>query len=119
MIELGALGDLTSGAAQQFNQENHKLDHIRYFPYAGSGNGSFLLLPLHAYIQSRGSTADEKTNDGLVSVASARWPGDLVEPPWPTDHVGEVGHNLNIGGKLKFDHVAAFDRVVHNLVSAS
>src|SRR5260370_2498188 len=43
MIEFGALGDLTSGAAQQFNQENHKLDHLRYFPYAGSGNGSFLL----------------------------------------------------------------------------
>jgi triacylglycerol esterase/lipase EstA (alpha/beta hydrolase family) len=79
----------------------------------------FLLLPLHAYIESRGRTADEKTNDGLVSVASAKWPGELVEPPWPTDHVGEAGHSLNIGGKLKFDHVAAFDRVVQRIASAS
>jgi triacylglycerol lipase len=119
MFEFGALGDLTSGAAQQFNQQNPKLDHVRYFPYAGSGNGSFLLLPLHAYIESRGATTDEKTNDGLVSVASAKWPGDLVELPWPTDHVGEVGHNLNIGGKLKFDHLAAFDRVVQRIASMS
>ena len=94
-----------------------KLDHIRYFPYAGSGNGPFLLLPLHTYIESRGNTKDEKTNDGLVSVASAKWPGDLVEPPWPIDHLGEIGHNLNFDQTLKFDHLAAFDRVVQNAVS--
>ena len=116
-IHFGALGDLTSGFAEEFNRENPKLDHIRYFPYAGSGNDSSLLSPLHAYIESLGKTEDEKTNDGLVSVASAKWPGDLVEPPWPTDHPGEVGHNLNgFGRKLNFDHLAAFDRVVRNVV---
>jgi triacylglycerol lipase len=117
-IQFGAVGDLTSGSAERFNHENPKLDHIRYLPYAGSGNGSFLLLPLHTYIESRGNTEDEKTNDGLVSVASAKWPGDLVEPPWRTDHLGEVGHNLNSFDRtLNFDHLAAFDRVVLNAVA--
>jgi triacylglycerol lipase len=117
-IHLGALGDLTSGFAEQFNQENPRLDHIAYFAYAGSGNGSFLLLPTHTYIESQGSTVEERTNDGLVSVASAKWPGELAESPWATDHLGEVGHSLNIfNQKLKFDHLAAFDRVVRNAVA--
>lgn len=117
-IQFGALGDLTTGFAERFNQENPKLDHVRYFPYAGSGNGSHLLLPLHTYLETHGNTEDEKTNDGLVSVASAKWPGDLVEPPWPTDHLGEVGHNLNtFDRKLNFDHLAAFDRVVQSAIA--
>jgi triacylglycerol lipase len=118
-IQIGALGDLTSGFAQQFNQENQKLNHIRYFPYAGSGTNSFLLFPLHAYIENHGNGEEERNNDGLVSVASAKWPGDLVEPPWGTDHLGEVGHNLNPIGQISdFDHLAAFDRVVRNAEAA-
>ena len=117
-IPFGALGDLTSGAADRFNQENTKLEHIRYLPYTGSGTGSFVLKPLHTYIASCGITEEEKNNDGLVSVASAKWPRDLVEPPWPTDHLGEVGHNLNsLDRTLTFDHLAAFDRVVQNAVA--
>jgi hypothetical protein len=88
-------------------------------PYAGSGNGSFLLLPTHTYIESRGSTDEERANDGLVSVASAKFPGDLVEAPWAADHLGEVGHNLNtFDQKLTFDHLAAFDRVIQNAVAS-
>jgi triacylglycerol lipase len=116
-VPFGALGDLTSGFAEQFNQVSPQLDHIRYFPYAGSGSGSFILLPLHTYIESRGKTEEEKANDGLVSVASATWPGDLVEPPWPTDHLGEVGHTLNLGEPLNFDYLAAFDRVIQRAVA--
>jgi len=117
-IQFGALGDLTTGFAEQFNRDNPKLDHIRYFAYAGSGNGSFVLLPTHTYIEFHGKTDEEKTNDGLVSVASAKWPDKLTELPWPTDHLGEVGHNLNsLDLKLKFDHLAAFDRVVQNALA--
>jgi len=117
-IQFGALGDLTTGFAEQFNRDNPKLDHIRYFAYAGSGNGSLVLLPTHTYIEFHGKTDEEKTNDGLVSVASAKWPDKLTELPWPTDHLGEVGHNLNsLDLKLKFDHLAAFDRVVQNALA--
>src|SRR5450631_2080676 len=117
-IPFGALEDLTRESAQQFNRENPKQDHIRYLAYAGSGKGAFLLAPIRSYIESQGNTEDEKTNDGLVSLASAKWPGELAEPPWPTDHLGEVGHDLNsFGQQPNFDHFAAFDRIIRNVVA--
>src|SRR5207237_2783185 len=61
-IQFGALGDLTTGFAEQFNRDNPKLDHIRYFAYAGSGNGSFVLLPTHPYIEFHGKTVAEDTS---------------------------------------------------------
>jgi len=114
-VAFGALGDLTTGFAEQFNQDNPALDHVRYLPYAGCGKCSLLLIPTHTYIERCGDTADEKLNDGLVSVASASWPGPLFEPPWPTDHLGEVGHNVGLlGPRVKFDHLVAFDHVIRN-----
>jgi hypothetical protein len=69
-VSFGALGDLTTGFAEQFNQDSPKLDHVHYFSYAGSGNGSFLLARTHTYIESCGNTAEEKINDGLVSTSA-------------------------------------------------
>jgi triacylglycerol lipase len=111
----GALQNLTTGFAKQFNLENPKLEHIRYFCYAGSGDGSVLLSPTHAYLESCGNTPEEKANDGLVSISSASWPGSLSEAPWPTDHLGEIGHYPGLRRRVpRFDHLAAFDRVIRN-----
>ena len=105
-VTTGALGDLTTARAAQFNRDHPDDGTIPCHCYAG--NQVPVLSPLrlmHNYIQRVGRTDAERENDGLVSVASASWK-PLVEPPWPTDHIGEVGHTPG------FDHVAAMRRVV-------
>ena len=109
---VGALGDLTSGSAAAFNAANHNVAGVRYFSYAASGMESFILKPFHILIETTGQTADDKANDGLVSVKSAAWT-PLAEPPWPTDHIGEVGYNLSSPTLAStFDHIAAYRRVL-------
>ncbi len=58
-------------------------------------------------------------NDGLVSVASAQWPGtQLAEPPWPADHLAEVGYDLDHpASKPKFDYLGAITRVVERALA--
>ena len=112
-VSTGALNDLTTAKAAQFNRDHPDIGTIPCHCYAG--NKVELLSPLrlmHEYIRHVGQTDADKDNDGLVSVASASWK-PLAEPPWPTDHLGEVGHSvpppLFAPG---FDHLAAFRRVV-------
>lgn len=108
----GALGDLTSSYASAFNPRNPNVSTVAYYSYAGSGMESFLLKPAHLYIQLTGRTADEKANDGLVSIESAAW-SPLAEAPWPTDHLGEVGYNLSSPTLASaFDHIAAYRRIL-------
>lgn len=106
----GALDDLTTAAAAIFNEDNPDLPHVRYLSYFGSGHISLALLPTFELIKSCGATNDEKDNDGVVSLHSARWPTDLVESPWAADHLAQIGHNL--GSLSTFDHKKAFARVV-------
>ncbi len=109
---VGGLGDLTSGYARDFNARYPSVPHVNYFSYAGSGMESFLLKGSHAYIELTGVTQDAKANDGLVSVQSASWT-PLVELPWPTDHLGEVGYNLSAPDLVSsFDHLAAYRRIL-------
>ena len=108
----GALGDLTYGAAQRFNPQNPNVQGVNYYCYAGSGMESFFLKPAHFYIGLVGNTPEENANDGMVSVASASWT-PLAEPPWNTDHFGEVGYNFSLAGSGSiFDHIAAYRRVL-------
>jgi triacylglycerol lipase len=110
-FEVGALRDLTSGFADQFNRRYTDVEHIRYFSYAGSTIQSFLLNPFHQYI-----LGEQGANDGLVSVESARW-GTFVEPPWLTDHFGEIGYAINpLPSASSFDHIAALKRIVTRVV---
>jgi hypothetical protein len=96
-----------------FNKENPDVPGVRYFSYCGAGPTSLLLEPTYAFIASKGQTNAERTNDGMVSMASAQWPAELAEPPWAADHIGEVGHNLDTFDlRTTFDHNAAFDRVI-------
>lgn len=117
-IGSGALNDLTTTAAAKFNQENPDQPHVRYLSYFGCGRISLALRPTYELIRWRGSTEDEKTNDGVVSLSSARWPADLTEPAWPADHLAQIGHNLDaLDLYSSFDHKKAFERVVQNAVN--
>ncbi len=119
-VESGALDDLTATAAVRFNQENPDLPHVRYLSYFGCGHISLALLATYEFIKSRGRTDDEKTNDGVVSLNSARWPTELVEPPWPADHLAQIGHNLDdLDLHSSFDHKKAFERVVQRATNSA
>lgn len=118
-IQAGALGNLTTTFARQFNDENPDWPGVRYLSYFGTGTISLVLRATHALIRSRGHTEDERINDGIVSLASARWPTDLVEPPWDADHFAQVGHNLDtLDLHSSFDHHAAFARVIARATGA-
>lgn len=112
----GALEDLSTKAAVNFNNEIKDVPGVTYRSYFGFGgldHTSFALLPTVGFIRSRGTTEEEKTNDGVVSLASAKWPVDLVEQPWQADHLAQIGHNLDTGDLvLRFDHKTAIARVV-------
>lgn len=112
-VRSGALDDLTTASAMHFNQENPDVPHVRYLSYFGSGNVSLVLRPTHDFIQARGQKDEERINDGVVSMASAKWPNELAEPPWAADHLAQVGHNLDTFDlHSSFDHKAAFERVI-------
>lgn len=109
----GALSDLTTVSAKQFNLDFPATTGVSYYPYAANGHGSAVLLPTHLLIRLRGGSPQEQDNDGVVSVASASWPRALVETPWLTDHFGEIGYDLDTPGfKTPFDYLGAIDRVV-------
>ena len=117
-LPAGAIGNLTGGFAQKFNEQVKDVPHVAYFSYAGAGMNSFLLKPGHLYIELTGATAEEKLNDGLVSVASAAW-GQQPEPPWPADHLAEVGWDLSTPTlRAPFDHLAAYRRIIARVSAA-
>lgn len=115
-LPVGGLGNLTTSFAEQFNKENPDSSDVKYFYYAGAGVESALLIALHAYIEAVSKSPAERANDGLVTVASAKCTG-VPEQPWKTDHIGEVGHNLDRPPDFKssFDHLSAFARIVQRL----
>jgi triacylglycerol lipase len=111
-ITIAALGELTTGYTQTFNAAHPDVPRVRYRSYAGNGNESFVLKPAHLYFETIGHTADERANDGIVSLASANW-GEFVGPPWPADHFSELGYNFNSPTlQSAFDHVAAIRQIV-------
>lgn len=113
-----ALGDLTTAAARQFNEAHPDIGAIPCYCYAGNGAESYPLRVMSTYIRNVGRTSEERDNDGLVSVASAAW-RPLAEPPWSTDHFGEVGHSLTPPSFASaFPHLEALRRVVERATGA-
>ena len=111
-LRTGALDNLTTGYARRFNQEHPGIGDIPCYCYAGSGAEAYLLRITFAYIRDAGRTAEERDNDGLVSVASASWK-PLAEAPWPVDHLGEVGHSLTPPHfASRFPHLEALGRII-------
>ena len=105
--------DLTTTGAPGF-QEKDPVPGIRYFAYAGAGLQSAVLFATHALIQ-----LSEGSNDGMVSVESATWPGKLAEGPWTgADHFAEIGYDLNrLDLTTPFDFQGAIDRIVKQATS--
>ena len=111
-LDTGALGNLTTAYARQFNEEHPDIGNTPCYCYAGDGAESYPLRVTSAYIRNVGWARDERENDGLVRVASASWK-PLAEPPWPTDHFGEVGHSLTPPSFVSaFPHLEALRRIV-------
>lgn len=111
--------DLTSEGLRRFNARCPDHPQVRYFAYAGRGRqGSRptcrLLRPCYWLVARR----EGPENDGLVSVASARW-GEFPEPPWPADHADEIGHDLDHGRTAKpaFDYLARYRAIVERLAA--
>lgn len=117
----GGLVNLTTGAAMTFNQQCPDVPGVTYLAYAGCGPLSYALRPSGWVIERAASTTDERLNDGLVSVASAQWPGtQLAEPPWPADHLAEIGYDLDHpGARPKFDYLGAITRVVERALAVT
>ncbi len=118
-LPTGALDDLTTAYARRFNQEHPDIADIPCYCYAGNGTESYPLRLTSAYIREVGQALDERENDGLVSVASASWK-PLAEPPWPTDHFGEVGHSLSPPSFVSsFPHLEALRRIIARASAAA
>lgn len=112
--EVGGFASLTTRSAIAFNQECPDVPGIKYFAYAGCGPRSYALRAGSWLLEKAASTGNERENDGLVSVASAQWPGtSLAEEPWPVDHLAQIGYDLDRpGAKPQFDYLGAIGKVV-------
>jgi triacylglycerol lipase len=118
-LRTGALGNLTTGYARQFNQEHPDIGNIPCFCYAGNRTETYLLRVAGVYIRNVGQTPAERESDGLVSVASASWK-PLAEAPWSTDHLGQVGHTLTPPRfASRFPHLEALRRVIERASAAA
>jgi triacylglycerol lipase len=115
-INLGGFADLTQEATAAFAQRAPDVPGFAYFSVAGVGraSGRATSLPLlagHAHIADAGRSAEEKRNDGLVSLSSARFGKLLGE--WPADHFQVVGHNADpFGDSAPFDPLPLVDQIL-------
>ncbi|MDE0103143.1 MAG: hypothetical protein OXN89_12255 [Bryobacterales bacterium] len=92
-MALDGLKDLTPRATKEFNQEVESFEKscgVKFRAYAGQQSLSRVFTPLKlcwAIINKA-----EGDNDGLASVASARWNDQYFVPPvWNADHLNQVG----------------------------
>lgn len=81
-----AFEDLTTARCRQFNADIPDVPGVRYFSVAGRAESPWIgpewALPYHIVRRAEGA------NDGVVSIASARW-GEHSEV-WPGDHLNLV-----------------------------
>lgn len=88
-----SLKDLTPGAMRRFNREVQSFEEscgVRFRAYAGQQSLSRVCTPLKLSWCIMNQA--EGDNDGLASVASARWNDKYFVPPtWNADHLNQVG----------------------------
>jgi len=70
-LDKGGLADLTRAAARHFNEAVPDRSNVTYHAICGSVSPRAVPTPLRPF--ARRLTVREGANDGLVSVASARW----------------------------------------------
>jgi len=139
-IDTAALFDLTTKAAREKRIPDILTTHpkIKYFSYGAAGrpnrpHTAVLLLAGYEYLKFKKNL----DNDGAVPVASMSY-GDFQQPPWPCDHIEEMGYDLDtilvpsvfdrmldrikgffsstLGlGSPRFDHMAKFDEMIARL----
>ncbi len=118
----GALRDLTTPVAIQFDEATPDSDGVRYIEVAGDssqGGSELLFFKLAAAIgQLRG-----EVNDGVVTRSSALRAGHEHLDDWPVDHAGEIGWASTPKSLLDFSlpllappgHLARYDAIVQML----
>lgn len=101
------LHNLTTEAMMQFEEKYSDSPDVNYFWNAGIGRKgknekisetSWPFLPTYKYIYEKGQALDDKLNDGVVPLSSAKrdkpnW--EQIGSLWNFDHAEEVGHDLD------------------------
>jgi triacylglycerol lipase len=112
-IDPAAFRDLTRDACEARNAELATAPEVPVFSVAGARPWYAVAAPLQ--LSFRMLQRVEGPNDGLVSVASARW-GES----WGTveaDHLAETGWHWTPPGLARFDHLAFYRDVVARLAA--
>lgn len=89
----GGLIDLTTKAAEKFNEEIKDIDSVRYIEIAGDASKAREGLIFFKLAQVSGNLNNGEINDGIVTRSSALREGHEHLPDWPVDHAGEIGWN--------------------------
>jgi triacylglycerol lipase len=108
-----AFYDLTTAQCRAFNERVPDVPQVRYFSVAGRHNGSYFnpewLLPYHIVHKAEGP------NDGIVSIASAKWGED--QDVWEGDHLSLINWLNPLGRNRGFfrDPAPRFGRILGKL----
>jgi len=110
-ISVEGFNDCRPSVCRLFNERTPDAPQVRYFSYAGA-------VPLHKVTPMLRRawdllTAAEGPNDGLVSVASARW-GEFLGTIY-ADHFAQTPDGLFVHPGESFDSLSFILRVVENL----
>jgi triacylglycerol lipase len=111
-----AFHDLTTTACRQFNTKTPDAANVRYFSVAGQFSLAWTLPEWQ--LSHRIIEKYEGPNDGLVSVASARW-GEAFEV-WDGDHASLVNRALTLSPLRPRwgDRIPAYARGLERLADA-
>jgi triacylglycerol lipase len=86
----GALHDLTTPMASEFDEKHKDRQGVRYIEVAGNAALDSSELLLFRLAEQIGRLTGE-SNDGVVAQSSALLDGDEHLDDWPVDHFGEIG----------------------------
>jgi triacylglycerol lipase len=89
-LDVRAVRDLTADACARFNERYPDVPGVKYFSV--SGKREWKRLPPIFLHSARIVEATEGPNDGIVSVASARWGEHLGT--WPADHLHAINKRV-------------------------
>jgi triacylglycerol lipase len=115
-LDMNALYDLTVGQCAEFNRETPDVAGVRY--YSISAERPWHKVPPFYYHSHRIISQAEGENDGLVSVASAKWAEHLAT--WPVAHLHAVNRRMGLeagdpGTDVTPRYLEVLDRVLKDL----
>ncbi|MCC7138720.1 MAG: hypothetical protein IT460_09890 [Planctomycetes bacterium] len=110
-VDAGAFADLTRAACEERNAALEGAPGVPTFSYAGARPWWAIAAPLQVSFRLLQRT--EGPNDGLVSVASARF-GEFLGTV-EADHFAETGWHWTLPGVARFDHRAFYLTIARDL----